>query len=368
MNTKNKETRRFEVLDSFRGLAAIVVAIFHYTSQKGLIGTNVFIANGHRFVDFFFVLSGFIIYLNYDNIVTFSEQKTFMYKRIWRLYPLHIFVLILFFLFELLKAILFTYGYFNKPAFSTNSLQSLIPNLLLLQGIVDSPEDFTWNYPSWSISVEMINYLIFVTVIPLIGKIDKSIRPYILLLISFLSLALLSLEIKPFELVVKCSYGFFLGCFVLHLYKTRFALLLVTNQTANIVEVVFIIVICLTVCYLPESLSSSLSIIYGLVILVFAFEKGFLSKLLKNKIFLLFGSLSYSIYMTHALIANVLKVIFINILKFDNRNFDFTIIPFIIIVISISYLTYHYIELRALKFRKKLSMHHSEKKGLESFP
>lgn len=346
-------TKRFEVLDTFRGIAAIIVAIYHYTISDGLLRENPLISHGHRFVDFFFVLSGFIIYFNYHNLSGFTEQKKFIVKRIWRLYPLHFFTLVLFLLFEIFKAILYKYGFFNSLPFTKNNLEGFIANLLLLQGIVGDYTQFTWNYPSWSISVEFINYIFFAALLPVINKLGKYITPISFLIISLLALIVLNFDPKPFEYVLKCTYGFFLGCFTLFIYRILFENVQFSKVLINVLEVFSAALMIVLVCFLPEAYAGLLSPLYCVVILVFAREGGLISGFLKNKFLLLLGTLSYSIYMTHALIANVLKVGFINILKLSGRGFDYSIIVFVITVLIFSYFTYHTIEVKSQFFIKR---------------
>ncbi|PQA60213.1 hypothetical protein C5O19_11525 [Siphonobacter curvatus] len=52
---------------------------------------NPFIAGIELFVDFFFVLSGFIIGYNYPYIETQESFQSFLTKRFYRIYPLHFF-------------------------------------------------------------------------------------------------------------------------------------------------------------------------------------------------------------------------------------------------------------------------------------
>jgi len=351
-----EKNKRFEVLDSFRGIAAIVVAIFHYTKENGNIGQSLFISNGYRFVEFFFVLSGFIIYLNYEKISKVPEQISFLKKRIFRLYPLHLFMLILFILFEILKAVLYKYGVFNTKAFTTNTPLAIIPNLLLTQGIVNSSRDFTWNYPSWSISVEMINYLFFVLIIPFLGRLNRIIKPLSLLLISLLALAISYLNVKPFEMVIKCIYCFFLGAFILIIYRKYLKNIKLSTLGINLLELLMMIIMVSCICFLPQTYSNFLPWLYAMVILVFSFEEGFISTALKSKFFLMLGTLSYSIYMTHAMVANILKVVMVNILKLSPALYDVTIILFLTVVLVFSYWTYNNIEMKAQNFLRKTTL------------
>ncbi|MCF0177751.1 MAG: acyltransferase, partial [Bacteroidales bacterium] len=57
---------RYEILDGLRGVGAMIVIIFHlFETYSSQIGTQI-INHGHLAVDFFFVLSGFVIGYAYD--------------------------------------------------------------------------------------------------------------------------------------------------------------------------------------------------------------------------------------------------------------------------------------------------------------
>jgi peptidoglycan/LPS O-acetylase OafA/YrhL len=59
--------KRFAALDSWRGLAACLVALHHLSrSMDSHVNALGLIPNSYLFVDFFFVLSGFVIAANYE--------------------------------------------------------------------------------------------------------------------------------------------------------------------------------------------------------------------------------------------------------------------------------------------------------------
>src|SRR5258705_13801306 len=84
---------RFVVLDSWRGIAACLVALFHLDAYSHLYDVP-FLRNSWLFVDFFFVLSGFVIAANYQQRLRdgFGVGR-FLLLRLGRLYPLHLFML-----------------------------------------------------------------------------------------------------------------------------------------------------------------------------------------------------------------------------------------------------------------------------------
>ena len=63
-------------LESLRGIAAISVALFHFQTESFLTN-NIFIRNSWLMVDFFFVLSGFVIAYNYQSKIKHFRGSTY---------------------------------------------------------------------------------------------------------------------------------------------------------------------------------------------------------------------------------------------------------------------------------------------------
>ena len=100
----------FRVLDSWRGIAALLVAIFHLNVFSPVYSLD-FFRNAFLFVDFFFVLSGFVITHSYgDRMGTLDGVGNFAVRRFNRLWPLHAIVLLAFVLVEVAKVFMATRG------------------------------------------------------------------------------------------------------------------------------------------------------------------------------------------------------------------------------------------------------------------
>ena len=162
MNTSQEtKKKRFTVLDSFRGLFALCVVVFHMHYLNSFTEIP-FFRNSNLFVDFFFVLSGFVITHGY----AFNKKLSFgrfSISRTFRIFPLHIAMLSVVIIIETVKMAALKYGInFNRMPFTGETDPSqIIANLLLLQSWTTYTNALSFNFPSWSISIEFYMYFIF---------------------------------------------------------------------------------------------------------------------------------------------------------------------------------------------------------------
>src|ERR1700733_3795176 len=180
-STKNRPQSAVSQLPSLtalRGLAALWVVLFHYTAlyfpRLDMTGHSSLIGKGYLAVDLFFMLSGFVMTHVYYRAFCESVRenyRNFLVARVARLYPLHVVVLLLFVATALLVQLL-AYASTGTaegiPLTGTRSLTAAIANLFMLQGL--SAEHLSWNYPSWSISVEFMAYLAFPLILPTVWR------------------------------------------------------------------------------------------------------------------------------------------------------------------------------------------------------
>ena len=79
---------RYEILDGLRGVAALMVVIFHcFETYVPHFGTQI-VNHGYLAVDFFFVLSGFVIGYAYDDRWDRMTTWGFFKRRLTRLHPM----------------------------------------------------------------------------------------------------------------------------------------------------------------------------------------------------------------------------------------------------------------------------------------
>lgn len=91
-----------KTLTGLRGISALIVMLYHFLSLDACCQNYVpaLIKRGYLGVDVFFVLSGFVMALNYARFfkdgITTSSYTAFMVKRLARIYPLYIVITLLF--------------------------------------------------------------------------------------------------------------------------------------------------------------------------------------------------------------------------------------------------------------------------------
>lgn len=84
-----KPKKHYEILDGLRGVAAILVVVFHILeAHNGGSRFAQIINHGYLAVDFFFLLSGFVVAYAYDDRWTKMSQWEFYKRRLIRLQPM----------------------------------------------------------------------------------------------------------------------------------------------------------------------------------------------------------------------------------------------------------------------------------------
>lgn len=181
---------RYEILDGLRGVAAMIVVAFHLfeTYSKGPVFQ--ILNHGYLAVDFFFVLSGFVIGYAYDDRWGKMSIGGFFKRRLVRLHPMVI-------MGTFIGALLY---YFSDcaafPPIGQTSWQKVIAMMLL--GFTMLPatlkmdirgwgETNPLNGPAWSLQYEYIANILYATVI---RHFSKTVLAIFLAFTAFLTLNL----------------------------------------------------------------------------------------------------------------------------------------------------------------------------------
>lgn len=299
----------FSVLDGWRGIAALLVAMFHLNVYSAIYSLD-FIRNAYLFVDFFFVLSGFVITHSYaSRLRTLEGLGAFAIRRLGRLWPLHAVVLLAFVIVEGAKAVSAARGAsFTIPPFTgPNSPDAILMNLAFAQSF-GIERQLTWNPPSWSICAEFWTYLIFAAALFIASTWLSRIRFATGSLIAAMligSAAILVLFAQhgidaTYDLgLVRCLYGFLVGHLTYRLWQAASRV----KFNGGLLEVGTLIAIVVYVSVVGRTGYSFFApLAFAVVVFVFAFESGPISSLMSNKGNAWLGRISYSIYMWQAFI------------------------------------------------------------------
>ena len=360
-------------MDSLRGFAAIGVALFYH--YQHYIGINTysgdypfssfgfwFFKYGWSLVDFFFVLSGFVFSYVYKEKIAQNKIgfKEYCFLRFSRLFPLHFVTLVLVAIFQWLR-INTHLGYY---IYSFNDTYHFVLNLFLVQSF-GMDRGWSFNGPSWSISCEIVAYLIFFGVTL---KYRHHIWFYLIFILSGIFIANNNYHFFIINSqVARVLMGFFAGCFFYELnffiYKNHsrspLGKMFKENHRPflyNGLVFLLVITILLKAKFYGQDSLGNWSRIYTLIvypgIIILAINNPFLRALLSLKIFSLLGDISYSIYLLHFpihLIIFLANKIFN--LHFDYYSKIFFLFNFTVIIL-ISYLSYTYFEKPVLLYSR----------------
>jgi len=358
---------RFEVLDIFRGIFASMVVFFHMSAfSNTVILNNNLVLNSDLFVDFFFVLSGFVITYTHQSMVHAKDMGLFYKKRLFRLYPLHFIMLMVFVFIELVKHFFVGHIQVNQLNNANNNVLTFFSNLFLVHSIkLPGVTDVSWNIPSWSISAEMTCYLLFGLVIWLIHKAHIYKLRNIVYTIVVIGALVIFFNARPGQFEFTRSFdfgflrawiGFFTGSICFNLFiNTREKVITLPAALFNALELVCIA--AMLVMVYEGGILKPYGYIYEVMffasIYVFAFEKGFISTLFKKiNILKNIGTYSYSIYMTHAFLLSIFNIVFIRLLKLPATSYAYLFIVNYALIYVVSKWTYKHIELK-FQWKKK---------------
>lgn len=167
----------YPALTALRGLAAWWVVVYHFREQLDLSGMSLLqtlAGHGYLAVDLFFIMSGFVIALNYAGDLRRPSALAvlrFLGFRLARIYPLHLVILVAFLANPLAIHFLSRSGTASDRYAPGYFLQSLF--LVQNWGLNSDP---AWNIPAWSISTEWGAYLAFPLLAWCLGRVASPAR------------------------------------------------------------------------------------------------------------------------------------------------------------------------------------------------
>lgn len=170
--------QHFEILDGLRGVAAIVVVIYHFMEIAITDYNKNFLSHGFLAVDFFFCLSGFVIAYAYDTRAENIGLTQFFKLRLIRLHPLVVIGSILgllTFLFDPYSDFYAVYG-FGKTLLMFLASAFLIPYPVMPERYTNL---FCLNAPAWSLFWEYVANIFYILVL---YRLNKKVLPLLVLL------------------------------------------------------------------------------------------------------------------------------------------------------------------------------------------
>ncbi len=347
--------KHFDSLTGIRGVAACWIVFFHmvpYININDGTWYQSLLNKGYLAVDLFFILSGFVIYTNYANKLTnLASIKFFLIKRLARIYPLHIIVLICY-----LSLPLAIYFFSTRKIITENfSIESFFANVFLYQTWW-TKNALTWNIPAWSISAEWFSYIAFCGFTFIYKKIQNIWFAVFLVFSICLSIAFLCFKMKYTSIgqnisefgIYRCLFQFVLG---------NILALILFKHKVEIPVLVNVLFMSIVIFLLFEIYQGGLDYLmapfaFCCLITVLVTTNWWIVKLFEFKVFMYLGKISYSIYMWHYLIRDYFKIIFLQ------KNLPFFEVHYVIIyfifLIIVSDFSYKYFE---NFFQKKILEH-----------
>ncbi len=347
-------------LDMFRGIAAILVLLFHFYTFYSLDLLNIshyfkILSIGHIGVDLFFVLSGFLITLSLWNSKSFSH---FFIKRIKRIAPLAILTT---FVFWWIKTDFLEITLFN--------ITDLFSHIFFVNGFF--PQFYsTINPVTWSISIEMAFYILLPVIWIIFAK--KNMKKFfsifsVLVFLSFLYRAFLFYyfqENPEINSHLKIIYSeqlwgrldqFFIGIILAYFYNNINNINYIKNTKIIIFSISSVLLIIAGYLFFEYQSNfrdilllqvflhtvTALGFAGFLYLFVQSKDESFIKNNVVTHIFSWLGKISYGMYIFHF---PVISIIHNNFSLIYPIFTEFLIIACITIILS--YISYNYFEKR----------------------
>jgi len=311
---------KIDSLTSLRFFAAAAIVAYHARGHFGLPTNFLAPFELSQGVSFFFVLSGFILAFVYPSLEQHGSRGKFWLARFARVWPLH-FATMLFYVLLVPELVKFS------PA-------KLAGNLALVQGWIPRQDwFFSFNSVSWSISTEAFFYLAF----PFLIKNFERTWP-IKLMASFLLVLLMAAVGNALHLPVTSetavsihglmyinplsrAFEFVLGMTLAVLYRKH----LVERSAPVLVGFAYeaaALAVLYALTYYTVKISTSLArlpfvqeggrmwlehagvpvLSFALLILVMAWGRGPIARILNSRPLVFLGEISFSMYLLHRLL------------------------------------------------------------------
>ncbi|WP_247680042.1 acyltransferase family protein [Chitinophaga polysaccharea] len=292
-----KNRQHYQVLDGLRGVAALVVVIFHFLECVYSDYSKNFAGHGFLAVDFFFCLSGFVIAYAYDGRIDKMGLKEFFKSRLIRLHPLVILgsvMGLLAFLFDPFATLPNTYSFMQLAILFLCSIL-LIPYPVMTERTFNL---FGFNAPAWSLFWEYVANICYALVL------RKAHRGILVALMIAAALALGYAGHSAGNLMggwgkdnfwhggARVAYSFLAGMLV-------FRFNLIIKNKLGFAGLSVLLLLSLLMPYFTHNWMVELAVVLVYFPLLIALGAGAVANNGWKKICVFSGNISYPLYMTH---------------------------------------------------------------------
>lgn len=256
---------------------------------------------------------------------------------------------------------------------------------LTLTHSIGLQDSLTFNYPSWTISVEFFTYIFFAAL--MLWARPSKVWHYGLLALGIAAIFSLLSALKPnmditYDLgFLRCLAGFFIGGIAAYVFKqisARKDMVTLKNNKAfklgfTVLETLTLIACYWFVTYCTGSKQFFAGPFLFLFICVFAFDGGYISTFMSQKIFGYLAKISYSVYMTHVIFAIIFAIIFERIFPgmvkspdefTGGLSGDLLLIPYLLAVVAFSHMTWKFVEIPGGRFLRNLNFDFSKRASM----
>lgn len=165
-----KRAPEIRALTGARVIPVMLIVLFHYHEWYGYTGRlwyDTVVSKGYLWVEFFFALSGFILFYVYGPRLAEAPGAkaigAFLAARVSRIYPLQLVTLLAAVVFEADRRIdqsrLTGVSFWNVPRFPGRTWDTFVSNLFMVQAW-NIHDVMSWNPVAWFVSVEFFLYLV----------------------------------------------------------------------------------------------------------------------------------------------------------------------------------------------------------------
>lgn len=359
-------SQHIRALTGVRFFAALWVVVYHCTRHNGILFTNhhreihdlvyPITSAGVRGVDLFFMLSGFVLALNYmDQLGKRLEIRTtlrFLWLRLARIWPLYMLVIVGAGLLRIIRHDLWDSAGTN-PITWTNLLRQA---LMVQQWFPPERGPSSWVGPAWSLSAEWLAYLLFPVLILVVARLHRRMRTRTLLLLAGVTMAPLVIGMATrgdaggsvWLLRILCEFttGMLLCAAASRLRLTPRVRRLA--GTGALVSVAAVVAWLYAVRLLGGEfwLSASVVVLFAPLVFFLAIGTGPLHDVLASRALVLGGGLSYALYLVHSPMLNLFRDVteFTGIFHLDPLMRFYGELMLIPVMVLAAYLLYRFFE------------------------